>query len=104
MNGLRGFWFLTLFAAEEIPAAIVTYVALLMLLQLGLAPAEATFCSALLFVPWVLKSFMRPWISRVRNLRLMLHLIEALLIVSLVLLALSLKSSPVHFSFFTLHF
>ena len=71
MNGLRGFWFLTLFAAEEIPAAIVTYVALLMLLQLGLAPAEATFCSALLFVPWVLKSFMRPWISRVRNLRLM---------------------------------
>ena len=104
MNGLRGFWFLTLFAAEEIPAAIVTYVALLMLLQLGLAPAEATFCSALLFVPWVLKSFMRPWVSRAGNLRLMLHLIEALLIVSLVLLALSLKSSPVHFSFFTFHF
>lgn len=89
MNGLRGFWFLTLFAAEEIPAAIVTYVALLMLLQLGLAPAKATFFSALLFVPWVLKTFMRSWVSRVGHLRLVLHLVEVLLIISLVLLALS---------------
>lgn len=89
MNGLRGFWFLTLFAAEEIPAAIVTYVALLMLLQLGLAPAKATFFSALLFVPWVLKTFMRSWVSRVGHLRLVLHLVEVLLTISLVLLALS---------------
>ena len=89
----RGLWFLTLFAAEEIPAAMVTYVALLMLLQLGLAPAEATFCSALLFVPWVLKSFMRPWVSRVGHFRLMLHLIEALLFISLLLLAFSFRPS-----------
>lgn len=82
-------WFLSLFAAEEIPAAIVTYVALLMLLQLGLAPAKATFFSALLFVPWVLKTFMRSWVSRVGHLRLVLHLVEVLLIISLVLLALS---------------
>lgn len=81
--------FLTLFAAEEIPATIVTFVALLMLLQLGLTPAVATFCSALLFVPWVLKSFMRPWVSKVGYFRLMLHLIEALLFASLVLLAFS---------------
>ncbi|MBR5395930.1 MAG: hypothetical protein IK144_12740 [Bacteroidaceae bacterium] len=91
----RGFWFLTLFAAEEIPAAIVTYVALLMLLQLGLAPAEATLCSALLFVPWVLKSFMRPWVMRVGYFRHMLHLVEALIFVSLVLLAFSFKRGPV---------
>lgn len=84
-----GAWFLSLFAAEEIPAAIVTYVALLMLLQLGLAPAKATFFSALLFVPWVLKTFMRSWVSRVGHLRLVLHLVEVLLIISLVLLALS---------------
>ena len=84
--------FLTLFAAEEIPATIVTFVALLMLLQLGLTPAVATLCSALLFVPWVLKSFMRPWLSRVVNLRWQLHFVEALLFVSLVLLAFSFET------------
>ena len=73
---------------------MVTYVALLMLLQLGLAPAVATFCSALLFVPWVLKSFMRPWVSRVGRFRQMLHLIEALLFACLLLLAFSFKQGP----------
>ena len=80
---------------------MVTYVALLMLLQLGLAPAEATFCSALLFLPWALKSFMRPWVARVGNLRLLLHIIEALLFVSLFLLAISLNTSFPHFFIFS---
>ena len=65
-----------------------------MLLQLGLAPAEATLFSALLFVPWVLKSFMRPWVSRVGRFRQMLHLIEALLFACLLLLAFSFKQGP----------
>ena len=95
----KGGWFLTLFAAEEIPAAIVTYVALLMLLQLGLAPAMATLFSALLFVPWVLKSFMRSWVKRVGHFRQQLHIIEAFLFACLVLLAFSFTSPP----FFTLN-
>lgn len=90
----RGAWFITLFAVEEIPAAMVTYVALLMLLQLGQTPAEATYFSALLFVPWVLKSFMRPWVGRVGHFKQILHLIEALLFLSLLLLAFSFRSSP----------
>ena len=95
MGGVgRGFWFLTLFAAEEIPAAIVTYVALLMLLQLDLRPAVATLLSALLFVPWVLKSFMRSWVRRVGHFKQMLHLIEVLLFVSLVFLAFSFNRGP----------
>lgn len=105
-----GFWFLTVFAAEEIPAAIVTYVALLMLLQMGVAPAEATFLSALLFVPWILKPLMRPRIERTRHLSRMLHLVEALLVLSLVLLALSFRPalffsfpSSVSSKLFTLH-
>lgn len=85
----RGAWFLTLFAAEEIPSAMVTYVALLMLLQLGLTPAITTLCSALLFLPWVLKSFMRSWVRRVGHFKQVLHLVEALLFVSLLLLAFS---------------
>ena len=92
---LRGGWFLTLFAAEEIPAAMVTYVALLMLLQLELRPAIATLCSALLFIPWVLKSFMRSWVRRVGHFKQMLHLIESLLFISLVFLAFSFNRGPV---------
>ena len=91
---LCGGWFLTLFAAEEIPAAMVTYVALLMLLQLGLTPAMATLFSAFLFLPWVLKSFMRSWVRRVGNFKQVLHLIEFLLFVSLVLLAFSFNRGP----------
>lgn len=90
----KGGWFLTLFAAEEIPAAIVTYVALLMLLQLGLTPVLATLLSALLFLPWVLKSFMRAWVRRVGNFKQVLHFIEVLLFVSLVLLAFSFRRGP----------
>ena len=89
-----GFWFITLFAAEEIPAAIVTYVALLMLLQLEVRPAIATLLSALLFIPWVLKSFMRAWVKRVGNFKQMLHLIEALLFISLIFLAFSFRRGP----------
>ena len=55
----------------------------------------ATLCSALLFIPWVLKSFMRSWVRRVGHFRQMLHLIEALLFVSLVFLAFSFRRGPV---------
>ena len=72
-----------------------------MLLQLGLAPAVATFCSAMLFLPWVLKSFIRPWVNRVGNLKRMLHVTEALLFGSLVFLAFSFGTD---FSLFTLRF
>ena len=57
-------WIGTLFAAEEIPAAIVTYVAVLMFLQIDTSPSMATCYCGLLFLPWVLKSFLR---SRVRS-------------------------------------
>ncbi len=74
---------------------MVTYVALLMLLQLDVAPAWATLCSALLFVPWVLKSFMRPWVRRVGHFGQMVHIVEALLFVALILLAFSFNRGPV---------
>ena len=68
---------------------MVTYVALLMLLQLKMAPAEATFLSALLFLPWVLKSFLRPWVRRVGRFGLVICLNEVLLSAALFLLALA---------------
>ena len=70
---------------------MVTYVALLMLLQLRLAPAGATLLSALLFIPWVLKSFMRPWVRLVGRFRQVICLIEILLSAALFLLALAFR-------------
>ena len=70
---------------------MVTYVALLMLLQLRLAPAGATLLSALLFIPWVLKSFMRPWVRLVGHFRQLICLIEILLSAALFLLALAFR-------------
>ena len=60
-----------------------------MFLQLEMAPALATLLSAFLFLPWVLKSFMRSWVRRVGHFKQVLHIIEALLFVSLILLAFS---------------
>ena len=60
----RQTWIGTLFAAEGIPASIVTYVAVLMFLQTGTSPALVTCYAGLLFLPWVLKSFLR---KRVRS-------------------------------------
>lgn len=60
-----------------------------MFLQLGVTLAEATFFSALLFVPWVLKSFLRSWVERFEHARWLLHGLEALFVTSLLFLAFS---------------
>lgn len=80
---------LTIFAAEEIPAAMVTFVSLLMFLQLGVSGSVATALSSLLFLPWVLKSFIRSWVRRAGHFRQMLHLTEAILCVALFALSAS---------------
>lgn len=97
-------WCLTLFIAEEIPATIVIYVALLMFLQFGMSLAEATFFSALLFVPWALKSYFRSWVERVGQIRLLLHAVEMLLCAALVLLGYCCNKGalPVFYSLFSI--
>lgn len=80
---------LTIFAAEEIPAAMVTFVSLLMFVQLGVSTGMAVFLSSMLFLPWVLKSFMRNWVRRAGHFRYMIHLSEALLCCALFGLAAS---------------
>lgn len=84
---------MTLFAAEEITATMVMYVALLMLLQLRVAPAEATLLSAMLFVPWILKPFMRPWVKRFGHFGQMVFIVEGLLSAALFFLAFAFRMS-----------
>lgn len=84
-----GLWICTLFAAEEIPAAIVTFVSLLMFLQLRTSVTEATFYTALISIPWVLKSFMRSWVRRTGHFKQVIHFVESLLFLSLVAVAMT---------------
>lgn len=58
---------------------MVTFVSLLMFLQLGVSQALSTLLSALLFLPWVLKSLVRTWVRRAGHFRHFIHLSEALL-------------------------
>lgn len=57
-------WIPFLCAAEELPSAMVTFVAVLMFRQFGASDALATFYAGLLFLPRMLKSFVR---SKIRN-------------------------------------
>lgn len=82
-----GIWISTLFAAEEIPSAIVTFVALLMFLQIGASTTLSTTLAALLFLPCILKSFLRAWVRRAGHFRHMLLLNEALICATLFALA-----------------
>ena len=51
-------WIPALFATEAIASAMVTYVALLMFVQLGASFAKAALMAALLMLPSVLKLFL----------------------------------------------
>ena len=82
-----GIWISTLFAAEEIPSAIVTFVALLMFLQIGASITLSTTLAALLFLPCILKSFLRTWVRRAGHFRHMLLLTEGLICAGLLALA-----------------
>lgn len=69
-------WVASLFAAEEIPACIVTYVALLMFLQTHTTPAMATCYCGLLFLPWILKSLLRKRVGQVGHYRRQVQWLE----------------------------
>ena len=55
---------LSYFAAQEIPAALVTFVSLLMFLQTGTSAALSTLYSALLSMPWLMKESLQRWAVR----------------------------------------
>lgn len=85
----RPWWVATLFAAEEIPASIVTYVAVLMFLQTDTSPATSTFYCGLLFLPWVLKSFLRNRVRALGHFRYQLQWLELALVATMMALAFS---------------
>ena len=77
----RWTWVPSLFAAEEIPSAVVIFVALLMFLQMGSSSAEATFLTSLLTLPWIFKPSVQSWVNKIGHFKQILHVIELLLFI-----------------------
>lgn len=77
-------WIPTLFAAEAIPSVLVTFVSLLMFLQMGATSALSTFYCGLLFLPWALKSFMRHLVYRIGYSRPVIIIVECCIFLTLV--------------------
>ena len=82
---------------------MTTFVALLMFLQMGVSPAVSTLLAALLFLPWVSKSWMRSYVYRAGHYRRALLLLEFFLSLSLAALAFALLHS-LEWTFATLMF
>lgn len=79
-----------MFAAEEIPSAMVTYVSLLMFLQMRMPVWGVTWAAALLFVPWIMKSWVRSYVRRAGHFRRFLQIAEGLMTLALAGLAFAL--------------
>ncbi len=80
-------WIPTLFAAEAIPSAMITFVALLMFVQLGEGWGMSTLLCGLLTLPWVLKSFVREKVRRYGHFHKVIKLVEMAIAIVLMLLA-----------------
>lgn len=88
------FWIPSLIAAEEIPTAVITFVALLMFIQFGESKAMASLYSALLFLPYVLRSFFRSKVRAAGYFKKNIHIAEACIFALLMLLENCLHGFP----------
>lgn len=87
-------WLPSLFAAEAIPSAMITFVALLMFVQLGVGWEQSTLLCGLLTLPWVLKSFVRARLRQMEHYALQLKVYEAIIWCLLVGLAFCFTDRP----------
>lgn len=60
-----GLWIFSLFVTNEIPSVVVTFVAVVMFLQMGVSMVMATVYSAMLLLPWALQPLMRHLLLRI---------------------------------------
>lgn len=82
-------WIPTLFAAEAIPSAMITFVALLMFLQLDQGWGMATLLTGLLTLPWIVRPLLQHMMRRAGHLALQLRIVETAIFAAIVWLALS---------------
>ncbi len=82
-------WIPSLFIASEIPATIITYVALLMFLQARTSVAMSALYCGLLFVPWALSYSFRERLGRIGNYHRQIQLSELALVLVLIVVSLT---------------
>ena len=80
-------WLPSLLAAEAIPSAMITFVALLLFVQLGVGWGESTLLCALLMLPWVLKAWMLERLWHCASVHHVLRITEVLMCALLFALA-----------------
>ena len=88
-------WIPSLSVAEEIASTVVLYVALLMFWQFGSSQVLASVYSALLFLPWVFKSYLYSKVRKAGRFKRHLHVVESLMFLCLMGLALYLAELQV---------
>lgn len=81
--------------AEEIPSAVVVYVALIMFLQFGANQTMAAVYSGLLFLPWTLKSYLYTKVQKASSFKGRIHLVELLMLLCLMGIAVYLSECKV---------
>lgn len=72
---------------------MITFVSLILFLQTGSSPVTSVSFSSLLFLPWVLKSFLRDKVRHMGRFRRALQVSEIMLVAFLILLGMSLDPS-----------
>lgn len=87
-----GLWTATLFAANEIPSVVVTFVAMIIFLQMKMGVALSTLFASVLLLPWVMQPFVRRALPSRGGIRIYIHLIELLLTISLGVFALTMNA------------
>ena len=88
-------WIPSLCAAEEIPSAVVMFVALLMFLQFRAGQELAAIYSALLFLPWMLKSYLYSKVRKAGSFKRFLHICESLMFLCLMGIAVYISEARV---------
>ncbi|MBR1668474.1 MAG: hypothetical protein IJ693_09370 [Bacteroidaceae bacterium] len=89
-------WIPSLCAAEEIPSAVVLFVALIMFLQFGADETTAALYGALLFLPWVMKSYLYSKVRKAGFFKRYLHVAESLMFLCLMGIAVYISEAKVH--------
>ena len=82
-------WVPTLYFAEGIPYFIVNVISVTMFKRLGMSNGDVAACTALLYLPWVVKPLWSPFVDVIRTKRWWILAMQALITVGFAALALS---------------
>lgn len=87
-------WIPTLVATEEIATVVITFLALLMFLQFGVSKPMSALYSSLLFLPYVLRSFLRSKVRLMGFFKKNIHISEACILTTLIVLQFFIRYYP----------